>query len=74
MFRFSLKQILGSERKRLSRHLLFAETCTGVSLETQYVLQYIGVQISDDNLKQKILLSLKQKRKSLLNKVYHRKE
>ena len=44
-----------------------------MSLETQYDLQYIGVQISD-NLKQEILQSLQQKRKSLHNKVYQTKK
>ena len=47
----------------------FFQNCTGVSLETQYDLQYIGVQISY-NLKQEILLSQQIKRKSLHNKVY----
>ena len=36
------------------------ENCTGVSLETQYDLQYIGVQILD-NMKQKILQPLQRK-------------
>ena len=49
------------------------ENCTGVSLETQYDLQYIGVQISD-NLKQEILQSLQRKGKSLHNKVYQTKK
>ena len=51
----------------------FYENCTGVSLETQYDLQHIGVQISD-NLKQEILQSLQRKRKSLHNKVYQTKK
>ena len=51
----------------------FFENCSGVSLETQYDLQYIGVQISD-NLKQEILQSLQRKRKSLHNKVYQTKK
>ena len=44
-----------------------------MSLETQYYLQYIGVQISD-NLKQEMLQSLQRKRKSLHNKVYQTKK
>ena len=51
----------------------FFENCTGVSLETQCDLQYIGVQILY-NLKQQILLSLQIKRKSLHNKVYQTKK
>ena len=51
----------------------FYENCTGVSLGTQYDLQHIGVQISD-NLKQEILQSLQRKRKSLHNKVYQTKK
>ena len=51
----------------------FFENCTGVSLEMQYDLQYIGVQISD-NLKQEILHYLQRKRKSLHNKVYQTKK
>ena len=51
----------------------FYENCTGVSLETHYDLQHIGVQISD-NLKQEILQSLQRKRKSLHNKVYQTKK
>ena len=51
----------------------FFENCTGVSLETQHDLQYIGVQISD-NLKEEILQSLQRKRKSLHNKVYQTKK
>ena len=47
----------------------FFENCTGVSLEKQYDLQYIGVQISD-NLKQDILLSLQHEQKRLPYKVY----
>ena len=50
----------------------FFENCT-VSLKTQYDLQYIGVQISD-NLKQEIHQSLQQERKSLHNKVYQTKK
>ena len=46
---------------------------TGVSLETQFDLQYTGVQISD-NLKQEILQSLQRKRESLHNKVYQTKK
>ena len=38
----------------------FFENCTGVSLETQHDLQYIGVQISD-KLKQEILQPLQRK-------------
>ena len=44
----------------------FFENCT-VSLETQYDLQYIGVQISD-NLKQEILQSLQRKQKVCITK------
>ena len=51
----------------------FFENYTGVSLETQYDLQYICVQISD-NLKQEILQSLERKRRSLHKKVYQRKK
>ena len=51
----------------------FFENLAGVSLETQYDLQYIGVQISD-NLKQEIIQSLQRKRKSLHNKVYQTKK
>ena len=47
----------------------FFENCTGVSLETQHDLKYIGKQISN-NLKEEILQSLQRKRKSLHNKVY----
>ena len=51
----------------------FFENCIGVSLETQYNLKYIGVQISD-NLKQEIIQSLQRKQKSLHNKVYQTKK
>ena len=51
----------------------FFENFTGVSLETQYDLQYIGVQISD-NLKQEIIQSLQRKQKNLHNKEYQTKK